>query len=262
MFTKCEECGEVLMGKQLEASHKVCPKCGFHMYLSARERIELLIDPGTWREHAYKVQTGDPLGFPEYPLKLAKAQESTGMQDSLIKGDGRIGGVHVALGVTDFKFMAGTMGSTMGEEITNLVEFGLEKRIPVVLVSGSGGGARMHEGVLSLMQMAKISAALARLSDAGIPYISVLTHMSGGGVMASWGNLGDLTLAEPRALIFLAGARVIEQTIRQRLPKDFQRAEFLVEHGFVDQVVERSRLKETLGLALTYLQPRPAGSPA
>ena len=161
----------------------------------------------------------------------------------------------MALGITDFSFMGGSMGSVVGEELTRLIEFAAEKKMPLILVSGSGGGARMHEGILSLMQMANTSAALARLAVAGVPYISVLTNPTGGGVTASWAILGDLNFAEPGALIMFAGARVIEQTIRQRLPKDFQRSEFLQEHGVIDQVVDRRKLKDALGLALGYLRP-------
>jgi acetyl-CoA carboxylase carboxyl transferase subunit beta len=255
-FTKCASCGEVVTRLQLEASGKVCPKCGHHFLLSARERVAMLLDAGTFKEHPLTMHTGDPLGFTDYPAKLAKAQTETGMEEAMIKGEGRLAGTHVALGVTDFAFMGGSMGSAMGEEITRLVEFACDKSIPLIMVSGSGGGARMQEGILSLMQMAKTAAALARLSDRGVPFLSVMTHPTGGGVTASWAILGDLNIAEPNALIMFAGARVIEQTIRQRLPKGFQRAEFLLEHGMVDMVVERSKLKETLALGLSYLKPR------
>jgi acetyl-CoA carboxylase carboxyl transferase subunit beta len=259
-FVKCEDCGEVLTRKQIDTSHKVCPKCGWHMQMSALERVQLLIDEGTWQEEEPSVRTGDPLGFADYPAKLAKAQQATGLPEAVVWGHGRLSGIPVVLSVTDFSFMAGSMGSVVGEEITRAVEYGLEHRMPVILVSGSGGGARMHEGILSLMQMAKTSAALAKLSDAGVPFLSLLTHPTGGGVTASWAILGDLNLAEPNALIMFAGARVIEQTIRQRLPKGFQRSEFLQEHGVIDQVVERGKLKEALAMALSYLKPRPVGS--
>jgi acetyl-CoA carboxylase carboxyl transferase subunit beta len=257
MFAKCADCGEVLTRKQLDASFKVCPKCGHHMQLSARERVALLVDEGTWREEAPKVKSGDPLGFADYPAKLARAQGNTGLDDAVLWGWGQLSGQPVVLGVTDFSFMGGSMGSVVGEEITRAIEFGIENRRPVVLVSASGG-ARMQEGILSLMQMAKTSAALARLSDRGIPYISVLTHPTSGGVTASWAILGDLNVAEPNASIMFAGPRVIEQTIRQRLPKGFQTSEFLLEHGVIDKVVERGKLKETLALALNYLKPRAA----
>jgi acetyl-CoA carboxylase carboxyl transferase subunit beta len=259
MFTKCEECGEVLTRKQLETSFKVCPKCSWHMQLSARERVALLIDEGSWEEQPHAVRSGDPLEFSDYPAKLAKAQAATGMQDAILWGQGLLSGIPVVLGVTDFSFMGGSMGSVVGEEITRAIERGIELRRPVILVSASGG-ARMQEGILSLMQMAKTSAALARLSDRGVPFISLMTHPTSGGVTASWAILGDLNLAEPNASIMFAGPRVIEQTIRQRLPKGFQTSEFLLEHGVIDRVVERGKLKETLALALTYLKPRPSAS--
>ena len=172
-----------------------------------------------------------------------------------MKGYGKINGIEIGVGVTDFRFMGGSMGSVLGEEITRLIEFCIKKRLPVVLVCASGGGARMHEGILSLMQMAKTSAALARLAANGLPYIAVLTDPTGGGVTASWAMLGDLNIAEPGARIFFAGERVIEQTIRQRLPKGFQRAEFLLEHGVLDKVVDRRELKDTISVALSYLEP-------
>jgi acetyl-CoA carboxylase carboxyl transferase subunit beta len=253
VFHKCEQCGAILMDKELEDNCNVCPKCSFHRPLLARDRVRLLIDEGTWSEHAFAVRSGDPLQFPEYPEKLAKAREKTGLEEALVTGDGKLNGIPVALGITEFAFMGGSMGSVMGEELTRLIEFALEKRVPLVLVSASGG-ARMQEGILSLMQMAKTSAALARLAEAGLPYLSLLTHPTSGGVTASWAILGDLNFAEPGASIMFAGARVIEQTIRQRLPKDFQRSEFLQEHGVIDQVVDRRKLKEALGLALSYLR--------
>jgi acetyl-CoA carboxylase carboxyl transferase subunit beta len=266
MFTKCDACSEVLTKLQLDQTDKVCPRCGHHMMLSARERVAVLADADSFNEHAHAQETGDPLGFSDYPAKLAKARQATGLSEALIKGDALIHGRRVALGVTDFSFMGGSMGSVMGDEIARLIEFAIEHKLPLILVSSSGGGARMQEGILSLMQMAKTSAALARLSDRGLPYISLMTHPTGGGVTASWAILGDLNLAEPNALIMFAGARVIEQTIRQRLPKGFQRAEFLQEHGVIDQVVPRSELKKTLAQALDYLcagkEARTVASPA
>ncbi len=256
MFTKCESCSEVMAAKELEERFRVCKKCGFHFLLSSAERVRLLIDEGSWVVHPLTTYSHDPLGFPDYKEKLERSREKTGQAEAVLCGHGAMGGQPVALGITDFSFMGGSMGSVVGEELTRLIEYGLEHRMPVVLVSGSGGGARMHEGILSLMQMAKTSAALARLSSAGIPYLSVLTHPTGGGVTASWAILGDLNFAEPDALIMFAGARVIEQTIRQRLPKDFQRSEFLREHGVIDEVVPRERLKETLVRALGYLAPK------
>jgi acetyl-CoA carboxylase carboxyl transferase subunit beta len=256
LFTKCEECGEVLTAKELDDSFRVCKKCGFHLQLGAADRVRLLIDEGTWAERAHTVASGDPLKFPEYAKKLAAARAKTGLRDAVVTGVGMMSGVKVALGITDFSFMGGSMGSVVGEELTLLIEHAQAERLPLVLVSASGGGARMQEAILSLMQMAKTSAALARLGRAGVPYISVLTHPTGGGVTASWAILGDVNIAEPGALIMFAGARVIEQTIRQRLPKDFQRAEFLQEHGVVDMVVHRHKMKESLTQLLGYRQPR------
>lgn len=256
LFSKCESCSEVMTAKELEDSFQVCKKCGHHFQLGCADRVRLLIDEGTWEPRAYSHQSGDPLGFPEYADKLKKAQAKTGLEDAVLCGTGLLNGRGIALGITDFSFMGGSMGSVVGEELTLLIEHATAQRLPLVLVSGSGGGARMQEAILSLMQMAKTSAALARLGRAGVPYVSVLTHPTGGGVTASWAILGDLNIAEPKALIMFAGARVIEQTIRQRLPKDFQRAEFLQEHGVIDQVVHRHKMKEMLSLTFSYLQPR------
>ncbi len=258
LFSKCEGCGEVLTAKELLDSFRVCKKCGLHLQLDAAERVRLLIDEGSWAPRPLSVRSKDPLDFPDYADKLKKAQLKTGLDEAVVTGTGLLNGREVALGITDFSFMGGSMGSVVGEELTLLIEEARRRRIPLILVSGSGGGARMHEGILSLMQMAKTSAALARLGQAGVPYISVLTNPTGGGVTASWAILGDLNFAEPGALIMFAGARVIEQTIRQRLPKDFQRAEFLQEHGVIDQVHHRHKLKEGLSMALSYLEPRKA----
>jgi acetyl-CoA carboxylase carboxyl transferase subunit beta len=255
MFSKCEDCGEVMTAKEFDELFRVCKKCGHHHQLPAAERVRLLIDEGTWKPHAFHARSHDPLGFPEYAEKLARARKKSGMEEALLTGHGDLAGLEVALGVTEFAFMGGSMGSVMGEEIASLAEWAAERRRPLVLVSSSGGGARMHEGILSLMQMAKTSAALGRLAEKGVPYLSVLTNPTGGGVTASWAILGDLNLAEPGALIMFAGARVIEQTIRQRLPKDFQRSEFLLEHGVIDEVVPRMQLKQALALALSYLKP-------
>ena len=258
-FSKCEGCGEVLTSRQMEENLNVCPSCGHHTLLDSEARIHSLIDAGTWNEHTLVCQTGDPLDFPGYAQKFAQAKEKTGMLEGIRKGDGLLEGRRVALGITDFRFMGGSMASSLGEELTLLMEFALKERIPLITVSTSGGGARMQEGILSLMQMAKTSAALARLSDAGVPYISVMAHPTGGGVTASWAILGDLNIGEPGALIMFAGARVIEQTIRQRLPKGFQRSEFLQEHGVLDMVVPRAQLKAKLSSSLDYLKPQPGG---
>lgn len=256
-FQKCDECGQILTDQELEENFYVCPRCSHHMLLAATARVKMLIDAATWEEHPLRTRSVDPLEFPDYKPKLKRSKSKTGLEEALVKGEGKIHGIPVALGITEFNFMGGSMGSVVGEEITRLIEVAVEKKLPLILISGSGGGARMHEGILSLMQMAKTSSALMRLAEKGCPYISVLTNPTGGGVTASWAILGDLNLAEPNALIMFAGARVIEQTIRQRLPKDFQRSEFLLEHGVIDQVVDRRKLKDNLAQALRYLTGRP-----
>lgn len=255
MFQKCESCSQILMEQELKDNWNVCPRCAHHMGLPAKDRARMLIDEGSWNEHKLLARSSDPLKFPEYAEKLKRAREKTGLDEAIVKGDGRLDGIPVALGVTEFAYMGGSMGSVLGEELTRLIEFAAEKGVALILVSGSGGGARMHEGILSLMQMAKTSAALARLAEKKLPFLSVMCHPTGGGVTASWAILGDLNFAEPGALIMFAGARVIEQTIRQRLPKDFQRSEFLQEHGVIDTVVDRRKLKEALAMSLRFLKP-------
>lgn len=247
LYTKCRSCSEILYKKELDKNLRVCPKCGHHYPLSAIERLYLTVDSGTfeeWDEHLCSVNF---LQFPQYAEKLKKSQERTSLREAVLTGFGRIERQPAAIAITDFAFMGGSMGSVVGEKITRAVERAVARRIGVVVVSASGGGARMQEGILSLMQMAKISAALAKLADARLPYLSVLTDPTAGGVAASFGMLGDLNLAEPGAMIGFAGPRVIEQTIRQKLPKGFQCSEFLLEHGFVDRIVPRSELKKVLG---------------
>jgi len=255
LWTKCENCKEMIYTKQLEENLKVCPKCQYHFRLSSKERINLLVDENSFIENSSKIVPEDPLDFPEYKDKLKKAQELTGLDDAVIIGEGKIGGYLVALGVTDFNFMMGSMGSVVGEKITRIIEYATDKKLPLIIVSSSGGGARMQEGILSLMQMAKTSAALKRFSNEGLLYISILTDPTGGGVTASFGMLGDIIIAEPNALICFAGPRVIEQTIKQKLPKGFQRSEFLLEHGFIDMVLHRKDLKPTLIKILKFFTP-------
>jgi len=254
MWIKCDKCAALLLKKELEDSLNVCPRCGLHYRITAKRRIELTVDSGTFLQLFEDVVPVDYLDFPEYKDKLAKAAKKTGLTESVITGTGKINGIDAALAVTDFYFMGGSLGSVMGERITALVELAIEKRISVIIVSASGGGARMHEGIMSLMQMAKISAALSRLADAGLPFISVLTDPTGGGVTASFAMLGDINIAEPEALIMFAGPRVIEQTIKQKLPEGFQRSEFLQEHGMIDMIVERAKMKDTLSAVITSLQ--------
>ena len=256
LWTKCPSCQHVMFSKTLREDLSVCSKCNFHFTLGARERIELVIDAGTFKEAHADLETLDPLGFKgarSYLEKLKQDQKKTGLKEACLVGEGALLGIKVALGVTDSRFIMGSMGSVVGEKITRLVESATEKKLPLIIISGSGGGARMYEGVLSLMQMAKTSAALARYRKVRLPYISVLTNPTMGGVMASFAALGDIVLAEPGALIGFAGPRVIEQTIRQKLPSDFQTSEFLLDHGMIDQVVERQDLKQRLGLLLQYL---------
>lgn len=255
LWTKCPSCQHVMFSKTLRENLSVCSKCNFHFILGARERIELLIDPKTFKEFESDLETLDPLGFKgmrPYLEKLKQDQKKTGLREACLVGEGGISGTRAAFGVTDSRFIMGSMGSVVGEKITRLIERALEQKLPLVIVSGSGGGARMYEGVLSLMQMAKTSSAVARYQRAKLPYLSVLTNPTMGGVMASFASLGDVILAEPGALLGFAGPRVIEQTIRQKLPPDFQTSEFLLEHGLLDLVVDRKDLKGTLKLLLDY----------
>ena len=255
LWVRCEGCREIIYRKELDNNLRVCPKCGYHGRLDASERIQLLIDESEPRELFTEIQSADPLKFRDskpYRARLSEYQKRTGRRDAVVVVEGNVDEQPVILAVMEYGFMGGSMGSAVGEKITLAAELALEQSLPLVVVCASGG-ARMQEGVLSLMQMAKIAAALARLRDAGLPYLSILTDPTTGGVTASFGMLGDLNLAEPGALIGFAGPRVIEQTIRQSLPEGFQRSEFLLEHGFLDMVVERSDLRETVGRCLRHL---------
>ncbi|MDX2031099.1 MAG: acetyl-CoA carboxylase, carboxyltransferase subunit beta [Blastocatellia bacterium] len=257
IFVKCDECGATIYRKDLKVSLSVCATCGFHFRLTARERLHLLFDEGKYMERDTEVAPADPLKFVDkvpYPERLQKAQRETGLSEALITAEGALGGRRVVICAMEFNFMGGSMGSVVGEKITRAIEYCIEQRAPLIIVSCSGG-ARMQEGALSLMQMAKISAALARLDDERLPYISLLTNPTTGGVLASFAMLGDFNIAEPNALIGFAGARVIEQTIRQKLPKGFQRSEFLLKHGMLDMVVDRRELRETLIGILTFTCP-------
>jgi acetyl-CoA carboxylase carboxyl transferase subunit beta len=255
LWVKCEGCKEIVYSRDLDRNLKVCPKCGYHFRIEARTRISLLLDDPDPRELFAGVSPVDPLNFRDskrYRDRLKTYQQAIGERDAVIVVQGTIEEVPVVLAVMEYRFMGGSMGSVVGEKITRAAERALERKWPLVVVSASGG-ARMQEGVLSLMQMAKISAALARLRTARLPYVSVLTDPTTGGVTASFAMLGDLNIAEPDALIGFAGPRVIEQTIRQSLPEGFQRSEFLLEHGFLDLVVQRSEMKETLARCLRHL---------
>jgi acetyl-CoA carboxylase carboxyl transferase subunit beta len=257
LWVKCEGCKEVIYSRDLDRNLKICPKCDYHFRIDARTRIALLLDEPNPRELFTGVSPSDPLSFRDtkrYRDRLKTYQQMLGERDAVVVVQGRMEEIPVVLAVMEYRFMGGSMGSVVGEKITRAAERALERRSPLLVVSASGG-ARMQEGVLSLMQMAKISAALARLREARLPYISVLTDPTTGGVTASFALLGDLNIAEPGALIGFAGPRVIEQTIRQSLPEGFQRSEFLVEHGFLDMVVKRSEMKETLARCLRHLTP-------
>lgn len=248
VWTKCPETGEMVFAKELKNNLMVVPVSGYHFPLSAPARIESLMDEGSFVEHDAKLKSTDPLdfkGMASYKEKLEQNKEKSGLTDAVISGVGKMGGRWVSLAVMDFRFLGGSMGSVVGEKITRAIERGLEFSMPVVIVSASGG-ARMYEGILSLMQMAKTSAALARLAEAGIPYFSVLTNPTMAGVMASYASLGDVILAEPRALIGFAGRRVIKETTHADLPEGFQTSEFLLEHGLVDQIVIRHEMRDRL----------------
>jgi len=256
LWTKCESCGQLIYTKVFLENLKVCPKCNHLHTVGAIERIEQLIDTGTFIEINNSIKSLDPLDFKgarPYAEKISDSQKITGLKEAAITGEGKIGGHNVVLGVTDSRFIMGSMGSVVGEKITRAIEYAIAKRYPVIIVSGSGGGARMEEGCLSLMQMAKTSAALAKLSDAGLLFISVLTNPTMGGVLASFASLGDVLIAEPGALIGFAGPRVIKQTIRQDLPSGFQKPEFLLKHGLIDMIVERKQIKSTLVSLLELL---------
>ncbi len=249
LWVKCPSCNHTLYSKALQENESVCTKCDYHFIIGAKERIAQLIDEGTFRELDANLRAADPLGFTgskSYLDKVKQDQKKTGLAEAVIVGHGKLEGSDVALAATDSRFIMGSMGSVVGEKITRLIESAMQKKVPLIIVSGSGGGARMYEGALSLMQMAKTSAALAQFSKTKMPYISVLTNPTMGGVMASFASLGDIIVAEPKALIGFAGPRVIEQTIRQKLPPDFQTSEFLLKHGMIDLVVERKELKQTL----------------
>jgi acetyl-CoA carboxylase carboxyl transferase beta subunit/acetyl-CoA carboxylase carboxyl transferase alpha subunit len=259
LWTKCPSCEEMLFNKQLDKALRVCPNCGHHFRLSAAARLEHLVDPGSWVERDAGLQSVDVLGFVDqkpYPDRLAAAQTATGMRDAAVWGTAAIGSVRVATCVMDFGFMGGSMGAVVGEKVTRAAEHALEARIPLIVVSASGG-ARMQEGTLALMQLAKTLAAIERLRDGGVPFLSVLSDPTTGGVFASFAAVGDVNVAEPNALIGFAGSRVSAGTIAQELPDGFQRAEFLYAHGFIDRVVARPQLREELGHLLRLLPPRP-----
>jgi acetyl-CoA carboxylase carboxyl transferase subunit beta len=257
LWVKCDECGQALYSKDLQANLNVCPKCSHHFRLGASDRLKQLFDAGRWSEHDANLTSTDPLRFSDtkpYRERLEAGRLATGLKDAVIVGTGRLDGHRVVIAAMEYAFIGGSMGVVVGEKITRAIEHAERERIPIVIVSCSGG-ARMMEGPLSLMQMAKISAALGRLDQARVPFLSVLTDPTTGGVTASFAMLGDLNIAEPKALIGFAGPRVIEQTIRQTLPEEFQRSEFLLEHGMLDMIVDRRELKNELARALRFMVP-------
>jgi len=260
LWVKCPDCAQVLYNKDLESNLHVCPKCAHHFRISAADRLRALLDGGQWTEHFPDLTSNDPLHFKDtkpYRDRLRASMTATGVKDAVLVATGRLDRLGVVIAAMEYSFIGGSMGVVVGEKITRAVEMALERREPLLIVSCSGG-ARMMEGALSLMQMAKISAALARLDRARLPFISILTDPTTGGVTASFAMLGDLNVAEPKALIGFAGPRVIEQTIRQKLPEGFQRSEFLVDHGMVDLIVDRREMKAALASALRFMGARPS----
>ncbi|HUA17562.1 MAG TPA: acetyl-CoA carboxylase, carboxyltransferase subunit beta [Bryobacteraceae bacterium] len=257
LWLKCENCEQIIWRKTLDDNFQVCPRCGRHNRLGARARLEMLFDEGRFDEFDPHLVSSDPLNFADakkYKDRLAAARDTTRLRDAIISAGGNMNGRRVHICAMELGFVGGSMGAVVGEAITRAIERSIERRIPLVIISASGG-ARMQEGAVSLMQMAKISAALMRLDEARVPFISVLTDPTTGGVTASYAMLGDLNIAEPGALIGFAGPRVIEQTIRQKLPPGFQTSEFLLEHGFLDAVVKRAELKDYIAKALDFLTP-------
>ena len=248
-WVKCDSCKEILYKEDVHKNYSVCPNCGKHFRISARRRLEQIVDENTFEEMDSNLQTTDPLQFEGYIKKIALLQEKTKINEAVKTGIGKINGEQAVIAIMDGNFLMGSMGCVVGEKITRAIETAIEKRLPLIMFCVSGG-ARMQEGIISLMQMAKTSSALAKLDDAGLLYISVLTDPTTGGVTASFAMLGDIILAEPDALIGFAGPRVIEQTLKQKLPEGFQRSEFLLEHGFIDKIVTRKDMKDTLSQIL------------
>jgi acetyl-CoA carboxylase carboxyl transferase subunit beta len=255
LWQRCPGCQQTIFRKQAERALGVCPECDYHWYVSARDRITQVLDEGTFEEWDAHLEPADPLKFADkvpYAQKLKTEQARTGLRDAAVVGTGMIRARRVAFGVTDSAFIMGSMGAVVGEKLTRLIERATSQRLPLIIISASGGGARMHEGILSLMQMAKVSAALARYDQAGGLFISVLTNPTMGGVAASFASLGDIIFAEPKALIGFAGPRTIQATIRIELPKGFQTSEFLLEHGYIDRIVRRNDLKSEIARSIDY----------
>jgi acetyl-CoA carboxylase carboxyl transferase subunit beta len=259
MWVKCENCKEIVYRKEIERNLRVCPKCNYHFRISARERLDLIVDEGSFIETNAEITSGDPIQFKDtipYRERITENRKNSNINDAIITGDATVKGYPIIVGIMDFSFMGGSMGSVVGEKFVRAAERAIERGCTLISVASSGG-ARMQEGIYSLMQMAKASAAIGRLKDSGILYISILSDPTFGGVTASFAMLGDIIIAEPKSLIGFAGPRVIEQTIKQQLPENFQRAEFLLEHGMIDIVVDRKNLKETIAMLIGHLSPSP-----
>ena len=254
LLFKCPRCDSVMFMDDFVGASKVCSACGYHSRLTVQERLDITIDDGSFEEYDAEMTSKNPIEFDGYDVKVKSLQESTGLRDAIVTGECRIRGKHCVFGIMDSRFMMASMGSVVGEKITRAFERATEKRLPVILFAASGG-ARMQEGIISLMQMAKTSAAAARHSEAGLLYITVLTDPTTGGVIASFASLGDVIIAEPKVLVGFAGRRVIEDTIRQRLPDEFQSAEFLMEHGFADMIVPRQNIRRTLSRLIRLNRP-------
>ncbi|MBK1825727.1 acetyl-CoA carboxylase, carboxyltransferase subunit beta [Haloferula rosea] len=254
LWTKCPECNAMLHQLELRQHVQTCHHCGNHFLMDSHDRIALVADPGTFEETEKGLISANPLGFANYPEKTAMLREKTGLDDAVVTGRLTIGGKPAMIAVMDFKFFAGSMGSVVGEKITRAVETAIQEKRGMIIVSASSG-ARMQEGMLSLMQMAKTCGALARLSEAKLPYISVLTHPTTGGVTASFATIGDINIAEPKCMIGFAGPRVVKETTHQNLPPGFQTAEFMLEHGLIDAIVPRTKMREKLGALLGYMMP-------
>lgn len=255
LWLRCESCSVTIFRKHLEKNFRVCAECGYHFYVSAPVRIQQLLDEGSFEEWFADLSPRDPLGFSDkrsYPDRVAEEQKKTGLREACLVGKGYLRGRPLVVGLTDSAFIMGSMGSVVGEKLTRAIEEATRHKLPLVIVSGSGGGARMHEGIYSLMQMGKVSAALGRFHDVGGLFISVLTNPTMGGVAASFASLGDVILAEPKALIGFAGPRVVKQTIKQPLPEGFQTSEFLLEHGFIDRIVVRHELRAEISRLIDY----------
>lgn len=260
LWVKCESCKEIIYKQEMERNLMVCPKCNYHFRINALDRVRLLADEGSFEEVDRGLSSGDPLHFKDsksYADRIRDSREKSGLNEAVLTGKARMTGQPVVISIMDFSFMGGSMGSAVGEKIVRAIELSLKEGVPFISVSSSGG-ARMQEGILSLVQMAKVSAAVGKLKDARIPYISIIADPTFGGVTASFVMLGDFIIAEPRSLIGFAGPRVIEQTIKQQLPENFQRAEFLLEHGLIDMIVDRKNMRDTLAKILTHLKGSPA----